>query len=181
LKNVTENNLELHLKEATSTLLKMARNTHWNTISNNTSYIISEIKNDSRDLRIQRLEKNKANRKKKPITLEKATAELKLIYHNLYDINLEIYKSQNNHTIVDIRYYQKSELEPDYYKAVKNNPPMLHCKIEVPPYASNKSKKYDVNWKLGGLRHEWNLFLSRILFKWKYRNRIKRTKAKTTP
>ena len=173
MKNVTKNNLELNLKEATSTLLEMARNSCWNKISENTSYIISEIKNDSRNFEIHRFEKNKENQKKKPVTLENATAELKSIYQNLYDINLEIYKSQKNKTIVDIRYYPKSALESDYYETVKNNDPMLHCKVGIPPYASNKSKKYDVNWELGGIRHEWNSFWNRIQFKWKYRNRIK--------
>jgi len=172
LKEVTKNNIELNLKEATSALLKMARNSCWNKISDDTCYIISEIKNDSRDFKIQRIERKKANRKKKPISLEKATAELKSIYKNLYDINLEIYKSLNDKTIVDIRYYPKSALESDFYEAEKNNDPMLHCKVGIPPYAKGKSKKYDVNWELGGIRHEWKSFWNRLRFKWKYRIRL---------
>lgn len=170
---ITKNNLELNLKEATSTLLEMARNSCWNYISQNTSYIISEIKNDSRNFKIQRIEKNKVNRKKKPVSLQKVTSELKSIYEDLYDINLVIYKSQKDKTIVDIRYYLKSSLETNYYETVKNNEPMLHCKVGIPQYAHGKSKKYDVNWELGGIRHKWNLFLNNIQFKWKYRNRIK--------
>ncbi|MGY5353488.1 hypothetical protein [Wenyingzhuangia sp. IMCC45467] len=165
MKNVTKNNLELNLKEATSTLLEMARNSCWNNISENTSYIISEIKNDSRNFKIQRLERKKANRKKKPVTLKKATTELKSIYENLYDINLEVFKSRKNKTIVDIRYYPKSALESDHYEKIKNNEPMLHCKVGIPPYVSDKSKKYDVNWELGGIRHEWNTFWNRIQLK----------------
>ena len=168
LKNVTKNNLELNLKEATSTLLEMARNSCWNNISENTSYIISEIKNDSRNFNIQRIKKNQVNRKKKPVSLEKITTELISIYQNLYDINLEIYKSQKNKTIVDIRYYPKSALESDYYEKVKNNEPMLHCKVRIPPYVSDKSKKFDVNWELGGIRHEWNKFIGKLKYQiWK--------------
>ena len=166
----------MNLKEATSTLLEMARNSCWNHISDNTSYIISEIKNDPRNFNIQRIENNKANRKKKPTTLENATADLKSIYDNLYDINLEIYKSGKHKTIVDIRYYPKSALESDYYEKVKNNAPMLHCKLGIPPYVNDKSKKYDVNWQLGGIRHHWKSFWNRLQFKWKYRNRLKNAK-----
>ena len=102
------------------------------------SYIVSEIKNDSRNFKIQRLERNKANRKKKPVTLKNAKSELKSIYENPYDIDLEIYKSRKNKTIVDIRYYSKSALESDHYEKVKNNEPMLHCKVGIPPYTTDK-------------------------------------------
>lgn len=171
MKNISKNNLEINLKKATSNLIEMARNSCCNEISENTSYIISEIKNDLLNFKIQRIEKNKTNKKKKAVTLKEVTAELKLIYEDLYDINLEIYKSQKNKTIIDIRYYLKSTLEPDYYEKVKNNDPMLHCKIGIPPYVVDKSKKYDVNWERNGIKHKLNLFWYRILFNWKYRNR----------
>lgn len=173
MKNITKNTLEQNLREATSTLLEMARRSCWNTISENTGFIVSEIKNDSRNFKIQRIEKNKANRRKKPVTLEKATAQLKSMYENLYDIQLHIYKSQKDNTIVDIRYYPKSELESDFYEKIKNNHPMLHCKVGVPFYASDTSKKYDVNWELGGIRHQWHSFWNKVQFKWKESKRFK--------
>ncbi|MBT8244704.1 MAG: hypothetical protein HKP48_11480 [Winogradskyella sp.] len=80
LKNVTKNNLELNLKEATSSLLEMVRNSCWNKISDNTSYIISEIINDERNFFDKRIERKKANEKKNPKSLEQITAELNPFY-----------------------------------------------------------------------------------------------------
>ncbi|WP_299126245.1 hypothetical protein [uncultured Winogradskyella sp.] len=166
-------NLEQSLREATSSLLEMARNSCWNKISDNTSYIISEIINDERNFFDRRIERKKVNEKKKTKSLEQITAELKDIYENLYDINLYVYKSKKESTIIEIQYYPKSSLESDFYETVKENNPMLHCKIGLPNYRKNDTKKFDVNWELGGIRHEWNSFWSRLKFKWKYRNRIK--------
>jgi len=167
LKTVTKNNLELHLKEATSTLLGMAKNSCWNKISDNTSYIISETKNDL----LKRTERKKINNKKKTKSLEQIKVELKDIYENLYDINLYIYKSKKDTTIIEIQYYPKSSLEPDFYENVKENEPMLHCKIRLPSYRKNDNEKFDANWELGGIRHEWNNFLGKIRFKiYKYRH-----------
>ncbi|KAA1240774.1 hypothetical protein [Aquimarina sp. RZ0] len=161
MKKVTKSNLEQNLKEATSTLLEMARNSCWNKISDNTSYIISEIKNDKQN----RTERKKINDKKKPKSLEKITAELKVFYEDLYDINLYIYKSEKENTIIEIQYYPKSLLESDYYETVKSNQPMLHSKIGLPNYRKNDTDKFDINWELGGIRHEWNSFLAKIQFK----------------
>jgi hypothetical protein len=173
LKTVTKNNLELNLKEATSSLLEMAKTSCWNKISENTSYIISEIINDERNFFDKRIERKKANEKKKPKSLEQITTELKDIYENLYDINLYVYKSKKEITIIEIQYYPKSSLEADFYETVKSNEPMLHCKIGLPNYRKNDNEKFDINWELGGIRHEWNSFWNQLNFKWKYRNRIK--------
>ena len=161
MKTITKNNLELNLKEATSTLLEMAKNSCWNEISENTSYIISEIKNALPN----RTERKKANDKKETKSLGEITTELKAFYENLYDINLYIYKSEKESTIIEILYYPKSSLEPDFYKTVKKNEPMLHMKIGIPIYVNNKTEKYDVNWELGGIRYKWNNFLGQIRFK----------------
>lgn len=151
----------MNLKEAASTLLEMAKNSCWNKISDNTSCIISEIKNDVPN----RTERKKDNNKKKPKSLEKITAELKAFYENLYDINLYIYKSKKESTIIEIQYYPKSSLELEFYETVKSNEPMLHCKIRLPNYQKNDNKKFDINWELGGIRYEWNNFLGKIRFK----------------
>ncbi len=177
MKTVAKNNLELNLKEATSTLLEMARNSCWNKISDNTSYIISEIVNDERNFFDKRIARKKSNDKKKVKSLEQITTELNDIYENLYDINLYIFKSKKASTIIEIQYYPKSSLESEFYETIKNNEPMLHMKIGIPPYA-NKTEKYDVNWELGGIRHEWKSFWNRLYFKWKYRDRLKKMNSK---
>lgn len=158
MKNITKENLNQTLKDATSTLLEMARKSCYNKISDNTTYIISEIKNDIRS----RAERKKTNDKKHPKTLEQITTELQAIYENLYDINLYIYNAKKKITIIEIQYYPKSSLESSFYETVKYNDPMLHCKIRIPPYINDKSKKYDVNWELGGIKHKWNALLKKI-------------------
>ena len=68
--------------------------------------------------------------------------KLKDIYDSIYDINLYVYKCEEHRTIIDIRYYPKSKLDADFFKTVINNPPMLHCKISIPPYVKKDKIKY---------------------------------------
>ncbi|MDY8135409.1 hypothetical protein [Aquimarina sp. 2201CG5-10] len=144
-------NLEQNLKEATSSLLEMARNSCWNKISGNTNYLISEIKNNQLNVFDKRIERKKENEKKITKSLEQISTELKTIYENLYDINLYIYKSEKENTVIEIQYYLKSSLEYDFYQTVKNNEPMLHCKIPIPPGFDNKKNKFDINWEFNDL------------------------------
>ena len=58
-------------------------------------------------------------------------------------------------------------MEISYRSKIKDNDPMLHCKIGIPPYRKDESDKYDVNWELGGFRHRWNMF-------WWRKNRSKK-------
>lgn len=172
MKNTTKENLEKQLKEGTTILLEMARNSCSNKISNHTSYILSEIKINQSNLEQRQKERKILNSKKKPVTLKEASEKLKEIYGNLYDINLFVYQSKKTNTLIEIRYFLKSSLDIDFFKTIENTPPMLHCKIEVPPYTTNKIKKYDINWHLGGIKHEWNLFWNKIQFYLKYWKRL---------
>lgn len=164
--------LELKLKKATSSLLELARNSCWNKISENTSFIISEIKNEGQNSFDLRKIRKKENDKKTPKSLDIVTAKLNTFYKDLYDINLYIYKSKKKSTIIEIQYYPKSRLDIDFYETIKDRDPMIHSKIGIPPYAFHKAKKYDINWELGGIRYQWNFFLYSLKFKIKYRNQI---------
>lgn len=164
--HITKNNLELSLKEATSSLLEIARNSCWNKISNNTSYIISEIVNDERNSFDKRIERRKVNDKKKAKSLDQIIVELRDVYNDLYDVNLYVYKSKKANTIIEIQYYLKSSLDSGFYETVKENEPMLHCKIVIPNYRKTDTEKFDINWELGGIRHEWNNLVGKIRFQW---------------
>ncbi len=102
MRNIKKENIEQSIKQATSTLLEMARNSCWNTISDNTSYIISEIVSDETNFFDVQIERKKENDKKKPKSRKQITKELKIIYENLYDINLYVYKSNKENTIIEI-------------------------------------------------------------------------------
>lgn len=49
-KIITQNTLQEHLAEATVSLLSIARDLAWNTISDNCLYIISNLKNRKKNL-----------------------------------------------------------------------------------------------------------------------------------
>ena len=89
-----------------------------------------------------------------------------------------IYKSKKESTIIEIQYYPKSLLESEFYETVKNNNPMLHCKVGIPNYRKNDREKFDVNWELGGIRHEWNIFLGKIRFKIYEYNHLKKERLR---
>ncbi|WP_298782758.1 hypothetical protein, partial [uncultured Polaribacter sp.] len=167
--NVTQHLKKIELQEkirkATSSLIDMAKDMCWNKISENYEYIKSEIDESIGKNSFERAKiRKKVNDKKTAKSLSEIVSELNAIYENLYDINLHIYKSLPNKTIIEIRYFLKTSHTAEFYPTIKNNSPMLHCKVGIPPYFSKhpnsaeKQKIFDVNWELGGIRHELNKF-----------------------
>lgn len=160
---MTMNTLEQDIKNSVSALLEMASVSCWNDISENCVYIISEIK-DVENIKLERIERNKINEQKTPYSYEEMIADLKNIYRIIYDINLYVYKSEKDRTIIDVRYYPNTNFDDDFLEKVKDKTPMIHCKINNPPYIStfddayDRQEKFDVNWELGGIRHQWKMF-----------------------
>lgn len=156
---MAEENLEIDIKNGVEQLLKMAKNLCWNKISSNCLFILSEIEEGGGQnfLEIQRI-RNHKNNKKTPKRLNDIVLELSKIYDILYDVNLFIYKAESKRTIIEIRYYPKYSLDKDYLLLVKDNPPMWHSKLTLPPYHEKGKSKFDVNWEQGGFRHFWKLF-----------------------
>lgn len=155
---ISQIDIEEKLESLTGELLKLADETCWNTISKNLLFILSDISEvEGENHFIKRNHRNKLNKKKLPKNFIEAVTELKDIYDSIYDINLYIYKSEKHKTIIDIRYFLKSRLDADFLKTVIDNPPMLHCKIAIPPYVKKDNrKKFDINWELEGLRYTWH-------------------------
>ena len=139
--------LQEEVEKAVPMLLKMARDLTGNKISDNCKFILSEITNVDNTAHEERDRRLKENSKKIPVTFSETLPVLKLLYENLYDINLFIYKSTKKLTIIDIRYYPKSSLEENYRRGVISNPPMLHCKVAIPPWLSDKKEKFNINWE----------------------------------
>ena len=156
-------------------LLQMASDLTWNKIPANCLFIHSEIrKHINRNLFKQREQETKENNKKIPVSLEALMPELLAIYDNLYDINLEIYKATKHHTIIDIRYFLKSSLDEQYRQTSMDQPPMLHAKVSIPNYLSDKKKKFDINCEHRLIQYRWRMFLARLKFKIQHRDRLKR-------
>ena len=171
--------LEIKISEATLLLIDMATDICWNKISKECEYIMSEIDEsiDKNAFEFAKIRK-KVNDKKIPKSLKGIISDLTIIYGNLYDVNLYIYKSLSDKTIIEIRYFLKTSHTKEFYPTIINNETMLHCKIARPSYATElfnskkPEKKFDINWELGGIRHEWNKFVNRIKFRfWKFKHR----------
>lgn len=155
---MTPSTLEKEIKELSIELLRLAEELTWNKISGNCRFILSEIKNSNQNFDIRRKIMIKENDKKKPAILPELMPVLQELYKNIYDINLEIYKATKTMTIIDIRYYLKTSLDKDYMQTVLHNPPMLHCKVALPPGQHGKEAKFDINWQHKPWLIKWKLF-----------------------
>ena len=146
------------INEATQSLLKMARESSFNNISDNCTFIISEIKQSCKNFFEQNKIRKRDNEKKIPKSLTDIIVELETLYENFYDVNLYVYKAGKNSTIIEIQYYPRSSLDIEYPKKSAKQETMLHSKVAVPPYASENNKKFDINWQLGTINHKWKMF-----------------------
>lgn len=158
---MTKQTLHKEIQEAVLQLLYIARELSWNKISNNCKFILTEIKDSQANFHVQRVLRKRENDRKVPKTLEELLPDLQQLYDDLYEINLHIYIATKNMTIIDFRYFPKSALDQDYRQRVLPNPPMLHCKIEQPPWLSDKKEKFDINWEHKQWLINWKLFWSR--------------------
>jgi hypothetical protein len=148
------------IENAITKLLEMAKQSCWNNISNNFVYILSNINEvEGKNFFIRRINRKKINERKKTKNLIEAINELNVFYENIYDINLFIYKTTKHKTTIEICYFLKSDLDTDFAKTIINNSAMLHCKIAKPPYLVNDKEKFDINCELGGIIHNWKMFL----------------------
>jgi len=150
---------EQNIRDAIPILIKMVKESCWNKMSENYSFILSEINNsEGKSFLEQRIVRCKLNDNKSPKSFEKIIAELNELYSNLYDVNLYIYKAEKRRTIIEIQYFPKTSLDKEYLQQVLFQNPMLHCKISNPPYVSEKKEKFDINWEFGGIRYNWEMF-----------------------
>lgn len=165
---ITQENLNLKLQDATSKLLEMARNLTWNKISNNVKFLIKKVRvkeaaeNLFEEIRIRK----KLLNSKEKLNLDTAVNQLNLEFENIYLIDLYIFKADKKETIVEIEVLEKSELDIEYRKTILDNPPMLHCKVAMPPYIGfEKKKEFDINWQLETIEYKWEIFFWRIKHK----------------
>ncbi|GAA5088963.1 hypothetical protein GCM10023210_13200 [Chryseobacterium ginsengisoli] len=160
---IFKDNLETNLKVSFADLLKLAEIQCWNKLSPKFSFILSNINEFEGDHSFERRRSEiKLNSKKEPQSLETIIDILRNEYSDLYDINLYIFKVGKKETIIEIQYFRKSNLDPEYFEKIKDNPPMFHAKIARPIYAVNEMK-FDINWRFGGWKHWWKTFIYKHL------------------
>lgn len=139
----------------TPRLLEMVRDHCWNTIPDEVVYIISEIENGEGSGWQEIYERRRERDKLVLMDFETMIINLEEIYPMIHDINLYVHRVDRRRTIVDVRYYLKDETG---YEIKLETPAMLHAKVCLPPYRGDGSKKFDVHWEFGGLRHQWKMF-----------------------
>jgi len=146
---MTSASLSDDINQMVPRLLNMARGLTWNTISDNCEFILSEIQDTPIDADEHRKSSKRQNEVKHPVPLHALLPTLRLLYSNLHDINLVIYQAKRERTIIDIRYYPRTSLSEAYRQQVAANPPMLHCKVAIPPWlaSATKQEKFDINWE----------------------------------
>ena len=159
---ITKENLNLQIKEATNTLLEMAKEHSWNKISNEVRYVINTVKTEITEVE-NLFDRNRMRKKilegKERVNLDSAIKQLKSDFDNIYLIELYVFKAKKNETIVEIEILEKSQLEDEYRKTVADKSPMLHCKVAIPPYKGLKGKgKFDINWQLETIEYKWKMF-----------------------
>jgi|GEM_PF-391515 len=152
------------LKDLTVSAIQLGKVNTWNEIPVNCKYILSEIRSelDFSDFHEERIYYKKENLKKKPCDLDKIVSALISFYENIYDINMQIFKVEKGLTIIDIRYFLKTSVDKDYYEVIKNEAPMFHAKLPIPPYiVDSKNEKFDINWQFNEIKYRWNMFKAR--------------------
>ena len=153
-----QENINKDISEAVKSLLKIARDSSFNDISDNCFYIISEIKHSDKNFFEQTKIRKADNDKKTPKSFADIIADLEKLYPNLYDVNLYVYKANKDSTIIEIQYFPRSSLDAEYQKTSATQETMLHCKVSIPSYASTTKEKFDINWEHGTLNHLWKMF-----------------------
>ncbi len=155
--------LEENIKITTDHLLELVKKNCWNIIKNNRyQYILTDVNNlEYINLHELRIIKQKINSKKTPQNLNSVVETLAVFNDDLYDVVLYIFKAKSNKTIIEIEYLKKSDLDPEYYQKIKDNSPMFHAKIIMPPNQS-QMVKFDVNWQNNNVLNSVKKILSRF-------------------
>lgn len=161
---MTRETLHNNIENLTLRLIKLADDYCWNAISSNLTFIVSDFNEFGSDPFKIRQIRNKVNKSKKPQSLKTAIEVMIQEYDDLYDINLYIFKALKNETIIEIQYYRRSNMDPDYFQVIKDDPTIYHAKIAHPKYRL-EGEKFDVNWESRGWIHLWNS----VIYEYRYR------------
>lgn len=139
-------NISKDLSSSVKNLLKIARESSFNDISDNCSYILSEIKPSNKTSFEQTKARKIANDQKTPKSFAEIMTELEHLYPNLYDVNLYIYRADLDSTLIEIQYFPRTSLDKEYQETSATQETMLHCKVSIPPNNPN-NVKFDINWE----------------------------------
>ncbi|MBO6880861.1 hypothetical protein [Winogradskyella sp.] len=164
---------EYRLIESTRELIEFTQTMVTNSISKNVEYLIEPssrlASNHLNERELFKLEQINLS-KGKPQSIQQ-TIDL------LYDfgltplwINAEISHSFKKRTLINLTCSRRFRKEEQLNKKVDKFPP-FHIGVSLPPW-HKKGEKFNINWK----RHRLKLKLYSLIWKYKYRKRLKNKK-----
>lgn len=158
--------LQQEIQQLIPLLLEMAGERTYNTIHPHCQFIMRNTKVDA-EVNIHQRRKMiiKENRLKTPVPLDKIIPDLEAMQDDLYDVRLQVYRSNASSTIIEIGYFLRSSLEESYRRSVEGTPTMFHCAIELPPWLHDTNDRFDINWPFHHFRNSWKLFLYGLVLK----------------
>lgn len=157
------------LHAMTQALLAMARKHAWNKISPPYSYVIRKLDESlstGLNFHAERKLRNRQIQLAPVLSLEAVIIALNGFYDKIHLIELCVFKAGKKGTILEIFVVEKD----DDLRNSKGEPPMLHCKVPIPPYIDSipkngikpEPRKYDINWELGTFEYHWKMFWERL-------------------
>ncbi|WP_431609381.1 hypothetical protein [Chryseobacterium sp. 'Rf worker isolate 10'] len=159
---MNQEDLKNNIEFCINNVLKLAKVHCRNTVSTNLFFIVSDFNEFGLNFPEYRASRSRINNSKTLLDLDSAVEILYKEMNDLYDIILYIFRVNKYETILEIQYYRKSNLNPDYFAVVKDNPPMFHSKIPIPEYAL-EGRKFDANWESkGGIDHVWKSLVYKL-------------------
>lgn len=157
---MSPNELRENIEKMTYTLTEIIGEHCSNKISSNYSYIITFDGEYSGSNRFERDENMLVvNESKIPVTLDQLIENLTSRIDEIYELDIFPYKSEKDQLIVEVYCIIYNE---NLGRVAGNNTPLLHVKLEHPPYHKDKSEKFDLNWKHGGIRNRYRMLKWRL-------------------
>lgn len=156
---ISPETLEEDLKLMADALLRTARDHTFNRLSDNCKFILSEIRTDDPYVPADKKRKEE-NDRKEPLPLTELVPVIRDFYLDIYDINLYVYRSFKDLTVIDIRYFLKSSLDKEFAAQVVDRQPMSHSKLIMPPFLTDKKTKFDINWEHQVFRNKIRFFIT---------------------
>lgn len=151
--------LRENIVKATYAILKVAREKCTNHFSDNVVFVIRRF--DVSDLDFNDLFKlRKATYEKaRKLTIDQVVQELYCELPELLWIDLQIYESEKDRTIVEVQIVNKQQEE-----CINNQQFILsfHAGIPTPQYAIESNERFDINWQQNTLNHRLRSFLWKI-------------------
>jgi hypothetical protein len=168
---MTTEQLKENLLKTAFDIIGVAREKCNNYFSDNIEFVIRRFDVSELDFFELYKMRRETYEKSKKLSVDKVVQELFYELRELSWIDLQIYKSEKNRTIIEIQLVKRQLNES---LGDMELTPSFHASIPTPQYSIDSNDKFDINWQQDTLNHRLKYFLWKI----KTKNKIKRLNAK---